>query len=143
MNRSTAILNGKKHSWLLPLVLASGLFWLWPFSPGTTPPKQVSYSTFLAEVRTGHVLEVAIDERFLVMDLVGDLEVLDGESLGCFAELFLQLGECHGGPVFGTFEQDAYAIDLVGVIAHERGKRGQVVGGFVFFAVGPTDSPLG
>ena len=69
MNRPTAMLNGKKHSWLLPLVLVSGLFWLWPFSPPTTPPTQVSYSAFLAEVRTGNVLDVAIDERFLVATL--------------------------------------------------------------------------
>src|SRR5207248_4620998 len=61
----------KRPQWLLPLaLLLSALFWFsLQFSSSTPQPKQVSYSEFLSEVRTGHVAEVGIDEQLLIATL--------------------------------------------------------------------------
>ena len=63
--------NRKRPQWLLPLaVLLFGLFWFsLQFSSSTPQPKQVSYSEFLSEVRTGHVAEVGIDEQLFIATL--------------------------------------------------------------------------
>jgi cell division protease FtsH len=68
--KSTFALNGKQTSWLLPPMLIFGLLWLvLQYSSGTTRPEAVSYSTFLAEVRSGRVADVVIDESLLVATL--------------------------------------------------------------------------
>src|SRR5438093_11258571 len=61
----------KRPQWLLPLaLLLSALFWFsFQFSSSSPQPKQVSYSEFLSEVRTGHVAEVGIDEQLLIATL--------------------------------------------------------------------------
>src|SRR5438034_3310381 len=61
----------KRPQWLLPLaLLLSALFWFsLQFSSSSPQPKQVSYSEFLSEVRTGHVAEVGIDEQLLIATL--------------------------------------------------------------------------
>src|SRR3989454_8733685 len=64
----------KRPQWLLPLaLLLSALFWFsLQFSSSTPQPKQVSYSEFLSEVRTGHVAEVGIDEQLFIATLMTD-----------------------------------------------------------------------
>jgi cell division protease FtsH len=65
----------KIPQWLPPLayMLAFGIVWfsLQHFST-TVQPKQVPYSDFLSEVRSGHVSEVSIDEQLFVATLKTD-----------------------------------------------------------------------
>src|SRR5229473_1577292 len=65
----------KLPQWLLPLasMLAFVLVWssLQHFS-NTVQPKQIPYSDFLSEVRSGHVSEVSIDEQLFVATLKTD-----------------------------------------------------------------------
>jgi cell division protease FtsH len=65
----------KIPQWLLPLayMLAFGIVWysLQHFS-NTVQAKQVPYSEFLVEVRSGHVSEVGIDEQLFVATLKTD-----------------------------------------------------------------------
>jgi cell division protease FtsH len=65
----------KIPQWLLPLayMLAFGIvaYSLQHFS-NTVQPKQVPYSDFLLEVRSGHVSEVGIDEQLFVATLKAD-----------------------------------------------------------------------
>ena len=54
-------------------MLLFGLFWFSSqYSSSAEQPKQVSYSEFLSEVRTGHVAEVAIDEQLFIATLKTD-----------------------------------------------------------------------
>src|SRR5437764_12988047 len=64
----------KRPQWLLPFtLLLLALFWFsLQFSSSTPQPKQVSYSEFLSEVRTGHVAEVGIDEQLFIATLRTD-----------------------------------------------------------------------
>src|SRR5205809_7151665 len=64
----------KRPRWLLPFaLLLLALFWFsLQFSSSTPQPKQVSYSEFLSEVRTGHVAEVGIDEQLFIATLRTD-----------------------------------------------------------------------
>src|SRR5213594_1703795 len=66
--------NRKRPRWLLPFaLLLLALFWFsLQFSSSTPQPKQVSYSEFLSEVRTGHVAEVGIDEQLFIATLRTD-----------------------------------------------------------------------
>src|SRR5437867_4519566 len=64
-----------RPQWLLPLVymLAFGILWYsFQHSSNTAQPKQISYSDFLSEVRSGHVSEVGIDEQLLIATLKAD-----------------------------------------------------------------------
>jgi len=63
--------NRKRPQWLLPFtLLLLALFWFsLQFSPSPPQPKQVSYSEFLSEVRTGHVAAVRIDEQLFIATL--------------------------------------------------------------------------
>src|SRR5205809_307370 len=74
MAKPTSVRNLKRAQWLLPIaLLLFGLSWLsLQYSSGTTQPKQVSYSEFLSEVRTGHVAEVGIDEQLFIATLRTD-----------------------------------------------------------------------
>ena len=66
----------KRPEWLMPLVyvLAFGLIWysFQNFS-NAVHPKQVAYSDFLLEVRSGHLSEVGIDEQLFVATLKPDV----------------------------------------------------------------------
>src|SRR6266446_4440782 len=66
--------NRRRSQWLLPLaLLLFGLFWFsLQFSSSAPQPRQVSYSEFLSEVRTGHVAEVGIDEQLFIATLRTD-----------------------------------------------------------------------
>ena len=66
--------NRKRPQWLLPftLLLLAILWFSLQFSSSTPQPKQVSYSEFLSEVRTGHVAEVGIDEQLFIATLRTD-----------------------------------------------------------------------
>ena len=59
----------------LPLVylLVFGIVWYsFQHSSNTVQPKQISYSDFLLEVRSGHVSEVGIDEQLFIATLKAD-----------------------------------------------------------------------
>jgi len=61
--------------WLAPLtylVLFASLWYSCQRPSGTPQPKQISYSEFLSEVRTGHVAEVRIDEQLFTATLKTD-----------------------------------------------------------------------
>src|ERR1700758_3349822 len=65
----------KLPQWLLPLayMLAFGIVWYsFQHFPNNVQPKQVPYSNFLLEIRSGHVSEVAIDEQLFVATLKTD-----------------------------------------------------------------------
>src|SRR5947208_16208957 len=66
--------NRKRPQWLLPftLLLLAILWFSSQFSSSTPQPKQVSYSEFLSEGRTGHVAEVGIAEQFFIATLRTD-----------------------------------------------------------------------
>src|SRR5947207_662097 len=73
MAKPTSAPNHKRAQWLLPIaLLLFGLSWLLQYPSGTVQPKQVSYSEFLSEVRTGHVAEVGIDEQLFIATLKAD-----------------------------------------------------------------------
>src|ERR1041385_8260582 len=62
----------KLPQWLLPLayMLAFGIVWYsFQHFPNNEQPKQVPYSDFLLEIRSGHLSEVAIDEQLFVATL--------------------------------------------------------------------------
>jgi len=68
-------MSKKRPQWLLPLayLLAFAIVWyLFRPSSNTVEPKQISYSDFLVEVRSGHVSEVGIDEQLLIAKLKTD-----------------------------------------------------------------------
>src|SRR6266702_768191 len=66
--------NRTRPQWLLPftLLLLAILWFSLQVSSSTPQPKQVSYSEFLSEVRTGHVAEVGIDEQLFIATLRTD-----------------------------------------------------------------------
>ncbi len=67
--------NRKRPHWLMPLAYLLALAILWySFQRSSAPaqPKQISYSEFLSEVRTGHVAEVGIDEQLFIATLKVD-----------------------------------------------------------------------
>src|ERR1051326_2406405 len=62
----------KRPQWLLPLayMLIFAIVWYsFQRSSNTVQPKQIPYSDFLSEVRSGHVSEVSIDEQLLIATL--------------------------------------------------------------------------
>ena len=73
MAKPTLVPNLKRAQWLLPIaLLLFGLSWFLQYSARPAQPKQVSYSEFLSEVRTGHVAEVGIDEQLFIATLKKD-----------------------------------------------------------------------
>ena len=67
--------NRKRPQWLLPLAYLLSFAILWysfRLSSAPAQPKQISYSEFLSEVRTGHVAEVGIDEQLFIATLKVD-----------------------------------------------------------------------
>ena len=73
MAKPTLVPNLKRAQWLLPIaLLLFGLSWFLQYSASPAQPKQVSYSEFLSEVRTGHVAEVGIDEQLFLATLKKD-----------------------------------------------------------------------
>ena len=52
-------------------------------------------------------------ECLVVINLVGTLEILDGEPFGSRRQLVLEFRECRRAPVPWTVEQDTYGVDLV------------------------------
>src|SRR5207248_6015095 len=73
MAKRPSVPNLKRAQWLLPIaLLLFGLSPLLQYSTGTVQPKQISYSEFLSEVRTGHVAEVRIDEQLFTATLKTD-----------------------------------------------------------------------
>jgi len=73
MAKPTLVPNLKRAQWLLPIaLLLFGLSWFLQYSASPAQPKQVSYSEFLSEVRTGHVAEVGIDEQLFIATLKKD-----------------------------------------------------------------------
>src|SRR6186997_2313872 len=65
--------NLKRAQWFLPIaLLLFGLSFLLQYSARPAPPKQVTYSEFLSEVRAGHVAEVGIDEQQFIATLKTD-----------------------------------------------------------------------
>src|SRR5881392_4220181 len=67
--------NRKRPQWLLPLAYLLSFAILWysfRLSSAPAQPKQISYSEFLSEVRTGHVAEVGIDEQLFIATLRTD-----------------------------------------------------------------------
>ena len=65
----------ERPRWLLPLIytLVFGTLWLSSqFSSSAPKPKQISYSEFLYQVRSGNVSEVGIDEQLFIATLKPD-----------------------------------------------------------------------
>ena len=64
-----------RRQWLLPLIYIlafAGLWYTVQRSSNPVQPKQIPYSDFLLEVRSGHVSEVAIDEQLFIATLKTD-----------------------------------------------------------------------
>ncbi len=64
-----------RRQWLLPLIYLlafAGLWYTVQRSSNPAQPKQIPYSDFLLEVRSGHVSEVAIDEQLFIATLKTD-----------------------------------------------------------------------
>src|SRR4029079_11182295 len=73
MAKPALVPNLKRAQWFLPIaVMLFGVSWFLQYSSRPAPPKQVTYSEFLSEVRAGHVAEVGIDEQQFIATLKTD-----------------------------------------------------------------------